>query len=150
MDIAQLRQTLEHDAVALVFMNVLLQQIGLPVPAVPTLLVAGSLAASPWALGKVLAAAILASVIADAIWYAAGRRFGYRVLAGLCRLSINPASCVSQTEARFVRWGLSSLVVAQLCGLLMSPISRTAVVLSALAAKKGEGAADPAAEAAAA
>ena len=113
MDIAQLRQTLEHDAVALVFMNVLLQQIGLPVPAVPTLLVAGSLAASPWALGRVLAAAIVASVIADAIWYAAGRRFGYRVLAGLCRLSINPASCVSQTEARFVRWGLSSLVVAK-------------------------------------
>jgi rhodanese-related sulfurtransferase len=35
------------------------------------------------------------------------------VLAGLCRLSINPASCVSQTEARFVRWGLPSLVLAK-------------------------------------
>ena len=37
------------------------------------------------------------------------------------------------------------VLLAQLCGLLMSPISRTAVVLGALAAKKGEGAAEPAA-----
>jgi len=37
------------------------------------------------------------------------------------------------------------VLLAQLCGLLMSPISRTAVVLGALAAKKGEGAEAPAA-----
>jgi rhodanese-related sulfurtransferase len=43
----------------------------------------------------------------------AARRRGYRALAGLCKLSINPASCVSQTEARFIRWGLSSIVVAK-------------------------------------
>ena len=42
------------------------------------------------------------------------------------------------------------VLLAQLCGLLVSPISRTAVVLGALAAKRGEGAAEPAAEAAAA
>ncbi len=42
------------------------------------------------------------------------------------------------------------VLLAQLCGLLMSPMSRTAVVLGALAAKKGEGAAAPAAEEAAA
>jgi len=60
-----------------------------------------------------LAAAVLASVIADCIWYLAGRAFGYRVLSGLCRLSINPGSCVSETEARFVRWGVWSLVIAK-------------------------------------
>ncbi|WP_374262748.1 VTT domain-containing protein [Zoogloea sp.] len=113
MDIAHLQHTLQRDAVTVVFVNVLLQQIGLPVPAVPTLLIAGSLLAAPGPLARVLAAAIVASVIADALWYAAGRRFGYRVLAGLCRLSINPASCVSQTEAHFIRWGVSSLVVAK-------------------------------------
>jgi membrane protein DedA with SNARE-associated domain/rhodanese-related sulfurtransferase len=80
---------------------------------VPTLLLAGSLAATPGQLGKVLAAAVIASVIADGIWYGAGKLFGYRVLAVLCKLSINPASCVSQTEARFTRWGVSSLVVAK-------------------------------------
>jgi membrane protein DedA with SNARE-associated domain/rhodanese-related sulfurtransferase len=84
-----------------------------PVPAVPTLLLAGSLAATPLALGKVLAAAVLASLVADVVWYVAGRYLGYRVLAGLCYLSINPASCVTQTEARFVRWGLPSLVIAK-------------------------------------
>jgi membrane protein DedA with SNARE-associated domain/rhodanese-related sulfurtransferase len=76
-------------------------------------LLAGSLAAAPVAWGQVLAAAVVASVIADWVWYMAGKAFGYRVLTGLCRLSINPASCVSLTEARFVRWGLPSLVVAK-------------------------------------
>jgi membrane protein DedA with SNARE-associated domain/rhodanese-related sulfurtransferase len=83
------------------------------VPAVPTLLLAGSLAVSSSQLANILAAAIVASVIADWIWYLAGRAFGYRVLSGLCKLSINPGSCVNQTEARFVRWGLGSLVVAK-------------------------------------
>lgn len=113
MDIAQISQTLREDAVTVVFFNVLLQQLGLPVPAVPTLLLAGSLATSPGSMGKLLAAAILASVVADWVWYLSGKLFGYRVLAGLCRLSINPSSCVSQTEARFIRWGLWSLVVAK-------------------------------------
>lgn len=79
----------------------------------PTLLLAGSLSAAPGQLGKILAAAVLASVMADWTWYRAGRLFGYRLLAGLCKLSINPASCVSQTEGHFMRWGLSSLVVAK-------------------------------------
>lgn len=113
MDISQISQTLREDAVTVVFVNVLLQQIGLPVPAVPTLLLAGSLVATPGSLGKMLAAAILASVIADWIWYLSGKVFGYRVLARLCKLSINPSSCVSQTEARFIRWGVWSLVVAK-------------------------------------
>ena len=113
MDIAQLSQALHRDAVWVVFLNVLLQQVGLPVPAVPTLLIAGSLMVAPGQLGQVLAAAILASTLADWLWYLAGRSFGYRVLAGLCKLSINPGSCVSQTEARFIRWGVGSLVVAK-------------------------------------
>lgn len=113
MDLAQITESLQRDAVWVVFLNVLAQQGGLPVPAVPTLLLAGSLALSSGQLAAMLAAAIIASVLADALWYLAGRAFGYRVLAGLCRLSINPASCVSQTESRFVRWGLGSLVVAK-------------------------------------
>ncbi len=113
MDLAQITESLQRDAVWVVFLNVLAQQAGLPVPAVPTLLLAGSLALSSGQLAAMLAAAILASVLADAVWYLAGRAFGYRVLAGLCRLSINPGSCVSQTEARFVRWGVGSLVIAK-------------------------------------
>ena len=107
MNLADIAQVVERNAVPVVFVNVLLQQLGLPVPAVPTL------ALAPPQLGAALAAAVLASLLADLAWYGAGRAFGYRVLSGLCTLSINPASCVSQTEARFVRWGLPSLVVAK-------------------------------------
>ncbi len=113
MEISQISESLQRDAAWVVFLNVLLQQAGLPVPAVPTLLLAGSLAVSSGHLAGMLAAAIAASVLADWMWYLAGRVFGYRVLSGLCRLSINPGSCVSQTEARFVRWGVGSLVVAK-------------------------------------
>lgn len=113
MDLTPITDALRHDAAWVVFANVLLQQLGLPVPAVPTLLVAGSLAASSGQAGQLLAAAVLASVIADCLWYLAGCAFGYRVLSGLCKLSINPGSCVSQTEGRFVRWGAWSLVVAK-------------------------------------
>jgi len=113
MDITVVTEAIQRDPVSIVFVNVLLQQLGLPVPAVPTLLVAGSLAGSSGQAVQMLAAAILASVIADWIWYLAGRAFGYRVLSGLCRLSINPGSCVSETEARFVRWGVWSLVIAK-------------------------------------
>ncbi|MFN7504007.1 MAG: DedA family protein, partial [Limnobacter sp.] len=57
--------------------------------------------------------ATLASLIADWAWYLAGRFYGYRVLSVLCKLSINPESCVSQTESRFRVWGPWSLVVAK-------------------------------------
>lgn len=113
MDLGPLSEALARDALWVVFANVLVQQLGFPVPAVPTLLVAGSLAATPSAAGKLLAAAIVASLLADWVWYGAGRAYGYRVLARLCKLSLNPASCVSQTEARFSRWGVWSLIVAK-------------------------------------
>ena len=113
MNIASTISALQQHGDEIVFVSVLLQQIGLPIPSIPTLLVAGSLAASPGQAAQMLAAAVLASVIADSTWYLAGRAFGYRILSGLCRLSINPGSCVSETEARFIRWGVWSLVVAK-------------------------------------
>lgn len=113
MDLSQITDALQRDAVWVVFINVLMQQVGLPVPVVPTLLLAGSLVIGAGQMFGLLAAAVLASVFADWLWYLAGRAFGYRVLSGLCKLSINPGSCVTQTEARFVRWGLTSLVVAK-------------------------------------
>lgn len=113
MDMTDISAAIQRDSVWFVFTNVLMQQAGLPVPAVPTLLIAGSLALSWGGLGQVLAAAVLASLLADWGWYLAGRAFGYRVLSSLCRLSINPGSCVSETEDRFMRWGAGSLVVAK-------------------------------------
>ena len=99
-----------NDSSLLVFANVLLQQLGLPVPAVPTMLLAGSQSSGWFALSPMLLAAVLASLLADWVWYQAGRKFGYRVLSLLCKMSINPSSCVNQTEARFAKWGVWSLV----------------------------------------
>lgn len=113
MNITDIGAAIRGDAVWVVFANVLLQQMGLPVPAVPTLLLAGSLAVSYGQAGQMLAAAVLASMLADLLWYGAGRAFGYRVLASLCRLSLNPGSCVSAAESLFMRWGAWSLVAAK-------------------------------------
>jgi membrane protein DedA with SNARE-associated domain len=100
--------------VALVFGNVFLEQIGAPVPAVPALIVAGALSRDGrMSSTHVLLAATLASLIADYIWFALGRRYGYRILRTLCRISLSPDSCVRDTEARFERWGLKSLLIAK-------------------------------------
>ena len=100
--------------VALVFANVLVEQIGIPIPALPTLIVAGALARDgKLSLTMLIAAAVVASLAADSIWYALGRRYGNRVLKTLCRVSLSPDSCVRQTEGIFERWGMASLVAAK-------------------------------------
>jgi membrane protein DedA with SNARE-associated domain len=58
-------------------------------------------------------AAIVASLIADSFWFLLGRRFGYRILRTICRISLSPDSCVRDTETRFERWGLQSLLIAK-------------------------------------
>jgi membrane protein DedA with SNARE-associated domain/rhodanese-related sulfurtransferase len=57
--------------------------------------------------------AVSAALIADLVWFWAGRRYGRKVLTTLCRISLSPTSCVSQTESIFARWGAPSLVVAK-------------------------------------
>ena len=99
---------------ALVFANVLAEQLGLPIPALPTLVVAGALAADgKFSAPLTLLAAVGASVIADFVWYELGRRQGNRILKTLCRISLSPDTCVRQTETYFERWGLPSLLVAK-------------------------------------
>ncbi|MDQ6801935.1 MAG: VTT domain-containing protein [Acidobacteriota bacterium] len=100
--------------VPLVFLNVLLEQLGVPVPAVPTLIVAGALSRNhQMSSTHVLIASVVASLIADWIWFMLGRRYGYRILTTLCRISLSPDSCVRDTETKFERWGLKSLLFAK-------------------------------------
>jgi membrane protein DedA with SNARE-associated domain/rhodanese-related sulfurtransferase len=97
-----------------VFANVLLEQIGLPIPAVPTLVLAGALSADGrLSAGAVLGVALLACTIGDTAWYIAGRRYGNRVLKLLCRVSLSPDSCVRQSETQFERWGRLALVLGK-------------------------------------
>ncbi len=99
---------------ALVFANVLLQQMGLPVPVVPTLIVAGALAANgKLSVSELFTVAFAACAMSDATWYAAGRLYGRRVLTILCRISLAPESCVHRSESQFRRWGRITLVLAK-------------------------------------
>lgn len=98
----------------LVFLNVLLEQAGLPIPAYPLLVVAGALVLHgdlPWAV--TLAAAVLACLIADAAWYAGGKRFGSGLLNTVCRVSISRDSCIRQTQSLYWRTGPRILLVAK-------------------------------------
>ena len=105
---------IEQYGLALVFVNVMLLQAGLPVPAYPTLIVTGALVArTNQPLAALLAVAVAACVIADVSWYLAGRRYGGRVVRTVCRISLSPDSCVRQTELRFSQWGGWTLVLAK-------------------------------------
>ncbi|MFY9549958.1 MAG: VTT domain-containing protein [Thermoanaerobaculia bacterium] len=98
----------------LIFGIVLLEQLGAPIPALPVLVVAGALSRTGNLSSMlVLLVAVAASVAADSVWYALGRRRGDRILKILCRISLSPDSCVRQTEAVFERWGMPSLLFAK-------------------------------------
>jgi membrane protein DedA with SNARE-associated domain/rhodanese-related sulfurtransferase len=100
--------------VLLVFLNVLLGQAGLPVPAYPILVAAGALAAQGRLSGAgVLLACTLACIVADTGWYWAGHRYGSRLLGTICKLSLSPDSCIRQTQQRYLVLGPRVLLVAK-------------------------------------
>jgi membrane protein DedA with SNARE-associated domain/rhodanese-related sulfurtransferase len=104
----------EHYGLWLVFGNVLALQLGLPVPAYPTLIVVGAVSARNGAsVLPVIGVATAASLLADLVWYFAGARHGRRVLRLMCKLSLSPDKCVRQTERIYERWGAPSLLVAK-------------------------------------
>src|SRR5579872_4362708 len=97
-----------------VFAFVLAEQLGLPLPSTPVLLAMGALAG----LGRIsfwqaFALGILASLIGDCLWYWMGRKRGYSVLNLLCRIALEPDSCVRRTENVFSRFGARALLFAK-------------------------------------
>ena len=98
----------------LVFVNVLVEQAGAPVPAMPTLVVAGAVAASgDLSITAILLVSLVACLLGDLPWYWAGRHFGGAMMRTLCRISLSPDSCVRNSEMQFERWGGRMLVVAK-------------------------------------
>jgi membrane protein DedA with SNARE-associated domain len=99
---------------AVLFVYVFADQVGVPLPAVPALLAMGALAAvGKINFGLALLASVIASLLADVIWYALGRARGPQVLRLLCKISLEPDSCVRRTEDVFVRYGVRSLIIAK-------------------------------------
>jgi membrane protein DedA with SNARE-associated domain len=98
----------------LLFGVVLGEQLGLPLVGAPVLLAAGALAATGrFALSLVLLLPVLACLVGDGVWYTLGRRRGASVLGLLCRISLEPDSCVRRTEDTFARHGIRVLLVAK-------------------------------------
>jgi membrane protein DedA with SNARE-associated domain len=93
---------------------VFLEQIGLPIPSVPLLLAAGALAGTGrMNIFLALFCAMFASICADSLWYQLGRIKGIKILQLLCKISLEPDSCVRRTEGVFSKQGARSLVFAK-------------------------------------
>ena len=109
-----LSQQLAAYGMPLVLVVSFAEQIGLPVPAIPVLVVAGALAADGRLdLAGAVALATAGALTADLAWFAVGRRHGHRVLNTVCRVSLSPDACVRRTEDLFERVGMPSLLLAK-------------------------------------
>jgi membrane protein DedA with SNARE-associated domain len=98
-----------------IFLWVLAEQIGAPVPVAPLLLAAGALAGQGllnFTLAFILA--LVGCLISDCLWYGIGRQKGESVLSLLCRISLAPDSCIRRTVDLFYRYGSRSLLLAKL------------------------------------
>ena len=110
-----------------VFLYVFADQLGVPLPAVPALLAIGALAGvGKINFGVALALSVVASLLADTIWYTLGRTRGATVLRLLCKISLEPDTCVRRTEEVFLRYGVRALVIAKFVpglGLISPPLA---------------------------
>jgi membrane protein DedA with SNARE-associated domain/rhodanese-related sulfurtransferase len=104
---------LRHGYVVVV-VAVFIEQIGLPIPSVPVLLAAGALVGfQRLNIVPVIVLSIAASLVADTLWFFLGRRRGGAVLKFVCRVSIEPDTCVSKTHSVYLRYGPESLLISK-------------------------------------
>jgi membrane protein DedA with SNARE-associated domain/rhodanese-related sulfurtransferase len=98
----------------LLFAWVVIEQLGIPLPATPVLMAAGALSAGhELSFPLALLAGVAACVSADTAWFLVGRRFGHHVLRILCKLSLEPTVCVRRTQDSFGRRREVTLLIAK-------------------------------------
>jgi len=103
-----------HYAYVILFLWVLVEMLGLPIPSVPVLLTAGTVSATHRINGPIaLLAVLVACLIGDTFWFYLGRRYGHAVLKMLCRFSFEASTCVVRTERYFERRGAVTLLFAK-------------------------------------
>lgn len=111
----------------ILFLWVLIEQLGVPIPSVPLLLAAGTLTSTHrMSLPLVLIAVVLGSLVSDSLWYWMGKKYGGAVVKLLCRLSMESNTCVRKTENYFSNHGAGALVVAKFIpglGTVAAPIA---------------------------
>ena len=121
---------------AVLFVWVLAETMGLPLPSVPLLITMGALAgAGQLNLFLCIGLGVCAALLSDIVWYAVGRKRGNKVLSSICRIALEPDSCVRRTESLFGVYGARSLLVTKflpglsavstpLAGIIHMPLSR--------------------------
>jgi membrane protein DedA with SNARE-associated domain/rhodanese-related sulfurtransferase len=98
----------------LLFAWVLVEQLGIPLPATPVLLAAGALSADhSLSFPLALLSSLAASLIADSVWFHIGRRYGHVVMRLLCKLSLEPTICVRRTQESYGRRRAFTLMTAK-------------------------------------
>jgi membrane protein DedA with SNARE-associated domain/rhodanese-related sulfurtransferase len=111
----------------LLFAWVLIEQLGIPLPATPVLLAAGALSVDgPISLPLAFLAALAGALCSDITWFMIGRRYGHYVLRILCKLSLEPTTCVRRTQNSFSRRRAVTLLTAKFIpglGTLAPPIA---------------------------
>ena len=114
MSIDTLLQLFPAHGVLAIFLIVFAKRMGVPIPVIPFLLLAGARGSEDAAyVFAVLAAATLATMLADGVWFAAGRRFGHDVLALLCRISLSADTCIRKSRLTFLRHGKLAVLFAR-------------------------------------
>jgi membrane protein DedA with SNARE-associated domain/rhodanese-related sulfurtransferase len=98
----------------ILFLWVMTEQLGVPIPSVPLLLTAGTLTAThKLNLPLVLIAVTCGSLVSDSLWYLMGKSYGGAVVKLLCRLSMESSTCVRRTENYFTKHGPAALLIAK-------------------------------------
>ncbi len=112
-----------------VFVSALATQLGVPVPAAPMLILAGTLIARGAApFWQMLVAAVLAVLIADSLWFTAGRLYGRQFLNSLVRFSLSIDSTLRTARNWFERFGVPLLALSKFVpglGLVSAPLLGT-------------------------
>jgi membrane protein DedA with SNARE-associated domain len=100
--------------VTAVFLFTFLENVGLPIPAFPVLMLAGAYASTQHAyFSPIVGAAALGALVADGIWYFIGRWRGKGVLTHLCRMAFNPDACLERSVDGFHRRKAATILFAK-------------------------------------
>lgn len=99
---------------AAVFLTVLAEYVGIPVPSSMVLILSGALAArGQLNLGAVFTMAFAAATLGDSLWFVVGRMRGEIFIKGYCKLSLGSRDCVRRTKELFLRFPRTSLLLGK-------------------------------------
>lgn len=120
-------QAIVHHGYLWLFVFALLERIGLPLLMTPIMIAAGAVAGlGDLSFIAIVSVTVVASEIGDVLWYELGRVRGSSVMRLLCRISLEPDSCVRKSEDRFARHTTQALISSKFLpgvGHLAAPIA---------------------------